>query len=148
MNTYRQILYHIIFCTHNRQNSLPTEHHKEQFKYIWGIIKNKQSKLYRINGTENHIHILSDLHQSIALADFIKDIKGSSSKWMKGSGKFVTFIGWASGYCALTYSIKEKNTIIEYIKNQKEHHKTISFEDEYLKHLKENGIEFEARHVF
>jgi REP element-mobilizing transposase RayT len=129
-------------------NTLSFEHHEELFKYIWGIIKNRQCKLYRINGTENHIHILSDLHPSVALADFVKDIKGGSSQWMKESHKFVSFSGWSSGYCALTYSYKEKDVIIEYIKNQKKHHKNISFEEEYRKHLKENGIEFDERYVF
>jgi REP element-mobilizing transposase RayT len=97
MNTYRQIIYHIIFCTHKRQNTLLPEYHEEMFKYIWGIIRNRQSKLYRINGTENHIHLLSDLHPSVALADLIKDIKGGSSRWMKASGKFAAFAGLQAG---------------------------------------------------
>jgi REP element-mobilizing transposase RayT len=129
-------------------NTLSLEHYEELFKYIWGIIKNRQCKLYRINGTENHIHILSDLHPSVALADFVKDVKGGASRWMKESRQFISFSGWSSGYCALTYSYQEKDAIIEYIKNQKEHHKNISFEDEYRKHLKESGIEFDERYIF
>ena len=75
---------------------------------------------------EEHIHILSDLHPSIALADYIKDIKVASSKWMKRSGLFPNFKGWGIKYCALTYSYKEKEIIIDYIKKQQEHHKTFS----------------------
>lgn len=62
MNSFRQILYHIVFGTYNKEQTLPEKHHEELYKYIWGIIKNRKCFLYRINGTENHIHILSDLH--------------------------------------------------------------------------------------
>src|SRR5690554_5218758 len=122
---YRQILYHIIFRTKYNKNAINEEHAEELYKYIWGIVKNKDGKLYRINGIENHIHILSDLHPSLALADFVKTIKASSSKWMKTSGLFPQFEGWATKYCALSYSYKEKDVLIEYIKNQREHHKTV-----------------------
>ncbi len=96
--------------------------------------------LYRVNGKEEHIHIFSDLHPSVSLANYIKDIKVSSSLWMKGSGLFPNFKGWQDGYGAFTYSIKEKDIIIDYIKNQKEHHKTENFYDEYKRLLIENGI--------
>jgi REP element-mobilizing transposase RayT len=79
MTSYRQILYHIVFRTKAGSKTLPLKYNKELFKYIWGIIKNKKCHLYRINGMEDHIHILSDLHPSIALADFVRDIKTASS---------------------------------------------------------------------
>ncbi|KAA6334865.1 hypothetical protein EZS27_016855 [termite gut metagenome] len=94
---------------------------------------------------QEHIHILSDLHPSVALADYIKDIKVSSSKWMKASGYFPDFKGWAVKYCALTYSNKEKEVIIRYIKNQQEHHKKESFVDEVRRLFKENGIDLDEK---
>ena len=127
---YSQTLYHIIFRTKYSEYSLNPKYSEELYRYIWGVIKNKNCRLLQINGIENHIHILSDLHPSIALADYIKDIKVSSNKWMKGSGNFPKFKGWAVGYCALTYSHKEKDSLIQYIKNQKEHHKKVSFKEE------------------
>ncbi len=148
MNSYRQILYHIVFCTYKREQTLPIEHHEELYKYICGIIKNRKGMLYQINGTENHIHILSDLHPTVCLSDFIKEIKTGSNFWIKESGKFPKFISWASGSCALTYNLKEKDTIINYIKKQKEHHKKFNFEDEYRNLLKENGIEWDERYIF
>jgi len=148
MNSYRQILYHIVFCTYDRKNTIPLECHEELYKYIWGIIKNRKCVLYRINGMENHIHILSDLHPTVALSDFIKEIKTASNKWMKESGKFPGFLSWAEGYCALTYSIRDKDMIVNYIKNQKEHHRKLSFEDEYREMLRENGIEWNEKYIF
>lgn len=82
---------------------------------------------------EDHIHILVDLHPSIALSDFVKVIKVSSSKWMKESGLFPDFDGWGIKYCALSYSEREKYKIINYIKNQQEHHKKECFQDEIKK---------------
>jgi REP element-mobilizing transposase RayT len=138
---YRQILYHIVFRTKNSEKTINQENAKELYKYIHGIIKNKNGTLFRINGMEQHIHILSDLHPSIALADYIKDIKVSSNIWIKESGLFPQFRGWGIKYCALTYAYKERNTLINYIKNQQEHHKVESFRDEVLRLFKEFGIE-------
>ncbi|MDR1652614.1 MAG: IS200/IS605 family transposase [Prevotellaceae bacterium] len=148
MNSYRQILYHIVFCTYRRENTLPEQHHKALYSYIWGIIKNRNCVLYQINGTENHIHILSDLHPSIALADYVKEIKTASNKWMHESGNFPNFRCWAEGYCALTYAYRDKNLILNYIKKQKEHHKKDNFENEYLSLLKKNGVEYDIKYVF
>ena len=142
---YKQILYHIIFRTKFSDYSISPEYSMELYRYIWGLIKNKNCRLFQINGIENHIHILSDLHPSIALADFVKDIKVSSNKWMKNSGSFPKFKGWAVGYCAFTYSHKEKDVLIQYIKNQKEHHKKVSFKEEISELFREYGIKEDSK---
>jgi putative transposase len=147
MSSYRQIICQIIFGTKKHLLTIDEEHCEELYKYIWGIIKNKNSRLYRINGVENHIHILCDLHPSIALADYVKDIKVASSIWLKESGKFPKFESWQEGYAAFTYSFKEKDILIEYIKNQKQHHKRESFRDEYVRLLRENGVEFDEKYL-
>ena len=148
MNSYRQILYHIVFCTYNRRNTLPEKHHEELYKYISGVIKNRNCILYRINGVENHIHILSDLHPTVCLSEFIKEIKTTSNRWMKESGKFPDFEHWAEGSAALTYSMRDKEMISNYIKNQKAHHTKESFENEYRKLLEENGIQWDEKYIF
>ena len=147
MSSYRQIYYQIVFGTKNRKPTIAEHHCEELYKYIWGVINNNKCKLYRINGVEDHIHIFSDLHPSVALADYVKDIKVASSIWMKETGKFPAFEGWQEGYGGFTYSIKEKDMIINYVKNQKEHHKTETFYDEYKRLLIENGIEFDEKYL-
>ena len=147
MGTYRQIFYQIIFSPKHRKPAISREHDKELYKYIWGIIKNKNVKLYRINGIEDHIHIFSDLHPSISLSDYVKDIKIASNLWMKESGKFPLFEGWQDGYGAFTYSMQEKDMIINYVKNQKEHHKSESYYDEFKRLLEEHGIEFDEKYL-
>ncbi|MEO5647390.1 MAG: IS200/IS605 family transposase [Chitinophagaceae bacterium] len=146
MGTYRQIFYQIVFGTKDRKPTIAKDADIELYKYISGIIKNKNCKLYRINGIEDHIHIMSDLHPTICLSDYVKEIKLASNKWMKESGKYPAFDGWQDGYGAFTYSFREKDMIINYIKNQKEHHKTESFYDEFKHLLIENGIEFDEKY--
>ncbi|MGH2552612.1 MAG: IS200/IS605 family transposase [Chitinophagaceae bacterium] len=145
--SYRQIFYQIVFGTKHRQATIEEAHCEELYKYIWGIINEKKCKLYRINGVEDHIHIFSDLHPGISLADYVKDIKVATSIWMKAHGKFPKFAGWQDSYAALTYSIREKDMIINYIKNQKEHHKKENFYDEFKRLLIENGIEFDEKYL-
>jgi putative transposase len=145
MSSYRRILYHIVFRTKNGKKTLNQENDKELYAYILGIVRNKKCFLYRINGMEDHIHILSDLHPNVALADYVRDIKTATSVWLKQSGKHKKFEGWAEGYAALTYAWKDKEMIINYIKNQKEHHKKKNFEEELRRLLKEQGIELDER---
>ena len=140
MSSYRQHLYHIVFRT---KDSLPTIRQNnvhELYSYITGIIKQKNSHLYRINGVENHLHILTDMNPSLTPIDFVKDIKVASSIWMKRSNLFPVFNGWAVGYGSFTCSYIDINRLIEYIKNQHEHHQRISFEEEYRKLLLDYGI--------
>jgi REP element-mobilizing transposase RayT len=121
-------------------------HEKELYAYIMGIIENKKSKLYRIGGTENHIHLLIDLHPTFALSNFIKELKEYSSKWLAQNPNFPNFEGWAVSFAGFTYNLNDKQTIINYIKNQKEHHKTVSFEEEYRQFLIDNGIMIDERY--
>jgi REP element-mobilizing transposase RayT len=143
---YTQIIYHIVLRTKRSELSIAQENVSSLYKYIWGIVKNKKGKLYRINEMEDHIHILSDLHSSVALADFVKTIKVSTSLWMKQSSDFPDFQGWEEGYAAFTYSYKEKYILINYIKNQQKHHQKENTASE-LKHLwMENGMEPDIRY--
>ena len=145
--SFRQIFYQIVFGTKNPETTITEKHCDELYKYIWGVIKNNNCKLYRINGVEDHIHIFSDLNPALSLSNQVKDIKVASSLWMKECGKFFKFNGWQEGYGAYTYWVKEKNIIIGYIKNQKEHHKSEPFYDEYERLLIENGIVFDEKYL-
>jgi|SRR5690606_35228504 len=147
MSTYTQILYQIVFSTKNREKVLLPEHRPELFKYIWGILKNKNCHLYRINGVEDHIHIATHLHPSVALASLVKDIKLASSKYIKENSLFTHFNGWQEGYGAFTYTVKEKDRLIEYIKNQEEHHKKVTFRNEYIQLLQEHNVEFDEKYL-
>lgn len=147
MSTYTQILYQIVFGTKYREKVLLKDGRDELFKYITGLIKNKNCHLYIINGVEDHIHIVTHLHPSVSLSSLVKDIKLASSIYIKEKNLFKDFINWQEGYGAFTYSIKEKDRLIEYVKNQEEHHRKKSFREEYVKLLGEHGIEFDEKYL-
>ena len=146
MSGYRQHLYHIVFRTKSSLNTINQDHVNELYAYFTGIIRNKKSHLYRINGVENHIHILTDINPSLAPIDFVRDIKVSSSLWMKSSLLFPVFKGWSVGYGSFTCSYSDLDRIIDYIKSQKEHHKKVTLEEEYRYLLLQNGINPDERY--
>ena len=147
MSTYTHILYQIVFSTKNHERTLEAGQRKELFKYIWGILESKKCHLYQINGVEEHLHILTHLHPSVALADLIKDIKLASSKHIKDKKLFPLFNGWQDGYGAFTYSTDRKDILINYIKNQEAHHRIKTFREEYIELLQEHGIKFEEKYL-
>ena len=104
MSSYHQLMYHIVIRTKDNRRTIDTNQSRHLFAYIGGIIKNKNCHLYRINGIEDHLHILTDIHPSIALADFIRDLKVSTSIGMKNCGFFPSFEGWSEKYGAFTCS--------------------------------------------
>lgn len=147
MATYTQIIYHIVFSTKHRERVLIPSRRDDLFRYVWGIIKNKQGHLYRIGGVEDHVHILSSLHPTVALADFVKTIKVASALWIKDERVFPEFGHWQDGYGAFTHSIREKDGLIDYIKGREEHHRHESFMDEYKRLLTEAGVEFDEKYL-
>lgn len=147
MATYTQILYHIIFSTKNRNPVLLKENKEKLFRYIWGVTKNKNCILYQINGADDHLHIATHLNPVVTLADLVKDIKVSSSLFIKNEGLFPGFNGWQEGYAAFTKSFSEKDILINYIKNQEEHHRKTTFREELISLLREENIEFNEKYL-
>ncbi len=142
MGTYTQILYHIVFSTKDREYVLIKDYREKLYRFIWGVIKNNKCVLYQINGVEDHLHIATHLHPTKNLADLIKDIKVSSSLMIKSENIFPGFTGWQDGYAAFTKSYAEKDILINYIKKQEEHHHKVSFRDELIELLRQEGIDF------
>ncbi|MGV8828200.1 MAG: IS200/IS605 family transposase [Breznakibacter sp.] len=144
--SYIQSLHHIIIRPKFSDNILPNEHSEELYRYLWGYVNNKKSFLYRINGMPDHIHILVGIHPTIALSDFVKGLKTSSNFWLKSNSHFPDFKSWGEKYAAFTIRYQEKDTVMEYINNQREHHKKESFKDEFRRLIVENGIEIDEKY--
>jgi REP element-mobilizing transposase RayT len=147
MSTHTQIYYHIVYSTKHRKPVLAKDNRERLFRYLWGILKNKNCHLYRINGVEDHIHMLTSLHPLVALADLIRDMKSGSTSFIKKHNLFPGFPGWQDGYGAFTKSHADRDHVIEYIKNQEEHHKHVSFRDELKELLRQEGIEFDEKYL-
>lgn len=147
MSTYTQILYQIVFSTKYREPVMTAKDRPELFKYIAGILENKKCHLYQINGVEDHLHILTHLHPSVALADLVKDIKLASNVYIKEKGLFPGFNGWQDGYGAFTYSGDRRDILINYVKNQETHHRGKTFRDEYIELLCEHGVSYDEKYL-
>ncbi|MBL9154432.1 MAG: IS200/IS605 family transposase [Verrucomicrobiales bacterium] len=122
MPTYTDITYHIVFGTKNREPVLAKARRDDLFRFVWGLLQRRDCHLYRIGGVEDHIHLLTSLHPAVALADLVKDIKITSSAWIKGERIFPHFSAWQEGYGAFTVAAEARPALIEYIKGQEEHH--------------------------
>jgi REP element-mobilizing transposase RayT len=145
MSTFTQIYYHLVFSTKARERVLVENHREEFFRYTWGIIRNKDSHLYRINAVDDHV-ILSSLHP-VSLADFIKGIKVATSVWIKEKGLFPGFQGWQDGYGGFTASHADKDRLIKYIRNQQEHHRVKTFREELHERLLEAEVKFDEKYL-
>jgi putative transposase len=147
-NTYTQIHIHGVFVVKFRDCIIDRTWEDELYKYITGIIRQNNHKLIAIKGTSNHVHILFGFRPTQSLSDLMQDIKGSSSKWINEKrfvrGKFA----WQEGYGAFSYSKTDLSTVIHYIDQQNEHHKKITFTEEYKKLLKEFEVDYEEKYIF
>ncbi|MDE6309801.1 MAG: IS200/IS605 family transposase [Muribaculaceae bacterium] len=137
--------YHIVFCTKRREKTIPLQYKKDVYRYIWKIISDNKCKLLRIDGIQNHIHILMDLHPSVALAKIMQSIKSMSSGWMVQDGRFGFFDGWGEGYFACSVSPHEKKSVIDYIMNQEVHHLGRDFDEEVKGLYWSADIEYDDR---
>lgn len=147
-NTYTQIHIHAVFSVQNRESFISENWKDELYKYLTGIVTNNKHKLLAINGMPDHIHLLVGLRPTQSVSDLLQDIKGSSSKWINQKGFVRGKFSWQEGFGAFSYSKSELPTVINYIQNQQEHHRQVTFQEEYIKLLKDFDIEYDERFVF
>lgn len=147
MATYTSLAYHIVFSTKYRKPKLTNAIRQETWNYIAGIITKKDGQLLEIGGTEDHVHLLTSCSPRIALADFIRDIKANSSKWLHEQHRVDDF-QWQTGYGAFTVSCSQQGVVRNYLRNQAQHHHRQSFEEEYLELLRRHGISFDEKYLF
>jgi putative transposase len=147
MATYTDINYHLVFATKNRFRTLHRDRRDDLYRFIWGVLKERKSHLYRIGGVEDHLHILTSLHPTVALADLVKEIKTASSAWIKGQQVFPLFEHWQEGYGAFTLDARSRPGLIEYIRNQEEHHRVKSFAEELEEMVHTSGLEWKPDYL-
>lgn len=146
-NTFTQLLYHIVFSTKDRLPLIQPARKDELCRYVWGINKKLDCHLYRINAVEDHTHIVTHIHPTVALADYIKKVKNAATAWIRRGSVFPRWRGWQDGYAAFTHSIEEKERLIDYVKNQQENHGRESLVDELRRLLAEAKIEFDEKYL-
>ena len=145
-----QIYIHIIFSTRKRYPFIADFIKPQLYAYIADTIKRNGGNPILVNGTQDHVHILSTLPRTISLAEYIQKIKGSSSRWIKqqDAGWQCEKFSWQNGYGAFSVSQSTKAAVIGYIANQDEHHKKVSFQEEYVSFLEKYNIVFDEDYLW
>lgn len=138
----------MIFAVSGRANVIRNEWKDELYKYISGILRNKNQKLIAINGMTDHVHMLIGIKPDVSLSDIVRDIKANSSRFINekryGKGKFQ----WQEGFGAFSYSYSQIGVVERYIHKQEEHHKRKTFKEEYISYLKKYNVEYDERYIF
>jgi putative transposase len=147
-NTYTQIHIHAVFAVQRRECVIGETWKDELYRYIAGIIENNKHRLLAINGMPDHIHILFGFRPVQSLSDLMQDIKGNSSKWINERNFAKGRFSWQEGFGAFSYEKSALPGVVQYIVNQEEHHKKISFGQEYIDLLDQFEIQYEERFVF
>jgi putative transposase len=140
------ILVHLVFSTKNRQPIIVARDADELWKYLGSTCSAHQCVPQRIGGTADHVHILCRLARTICVSDLIEEVKTGSSKWMKA--RDVPEFSWQSGYGAFSIGQSQLDGTLAYIDGQAEHHRRLTFQEEYREFLKKYHVEYDERYVW
>lgn len=148
MTTYSQLYLQIVFSVKHRQKLISSEWETTLHKYISGVIEKRGQKLLAINGMPDHIHIFISCSATINIPDLVRDIKRSSTEFIKEQKFLRSKFQWQEGYGVFSYKKSDQPTIINYIRNQKEHHNKETFEKEFVRFLNEYDITYNPKYLF
>ena len=147
-NTYTQIHIQTVFTVQNRHCVIKPSWEIELYRYLTGIIQNYGHKVLAINGMPDHIHIFLGMRPNQSLSDLMQQVKGDSSKWINQKGFVTRRFSWQEGYGGFLYGKSQIDNVIDYIKDQKNHHRKKTFLEEYIEFLEKFEVPFDERYVF
>ncbi len=142
------ILIHLIFSTKHRQPLVTAQVEPDLYAYMAGILQEKRCPALTIGGMPDHVHVLFLLARTRSVSEVVEDLKKDSSKWMKTQGASFRDFYWQAGYGAFSLGQSSVGEARQYIDNQKEHHKTRTFQEEYRTFLKRYGVDFDEQYVW
>ena len=146
--SYTCLHYHLIFATQDRVPHLTPDLRRRVLDYVGGIIKNERGVLIAAGGAQDHIHLLAGLHPEKAVADMLRVIKANASKWVHENFPAQPAFAWQAGYGAFSVSRSNLDEVRRYIGGQEEHHRRISFEEEFRQFLDRHGIAYDPRYLW
>ena len=147
-NTYTQIHIQTVFTVQDRNCIIRKAWENELYMNITGIIQNHGHKVLAINGMPDHIHVFFGMRPTESLSDLMQDVKGDSSKWINKKGLVTGRFSWQEGYGGFSYSKSQVDHVIDYIKDQKIHHRRKTFIEEYLEFLEKFEVPYDERYIF
>ncbi|HLW66226.1 MAG TPA: IS200/IS605 family transposase [Gemmataceae bacterium] len=140
--------YHLIFSTKGRVPSITPEIQSRLWEYLGGIIRNAGGISIQIGGTTDHVHLLVTLRQDRALSDFMRALKAGASGWIHDTFPHLAGFAWQTGYGAFTVSHSGLDVVKIYIAKQEEHHRKLSYQDEFRTFLIKHEIEFDEKYLW
>jgi putative transposase len=147
-NTYTQCYVHLVFSVKQRDALIQKSWRNELEMYITGIVQNNKHKMLAIKSRPDHIHIFIGYNVNHLIPNLVEEIKTSSNAWIKEKGFSKFKFDWQKGYGAFTHARSQLDVVVNYILTQDEHHKKITFKEEYLEMLRKNDISYEDKYVF
>ena len=145
-HTFTKHLYHIVYSTKDRKGLIGPKIKDELYQYMCGIARNTKGQILQINGVEDHVHHLTTIRPSIAVAELVGKVKTNSSGWVSKKFPRLWDFEWQSGYSSFTVSESNFEKVAAYIQKQEEHHRELSFEEELRLLLERHGVEFDPEH--
>jgi len=142
------VLVHLVFSTKNREPFITPAIETELHPYMATIFRELKSPALAIDGTSDHVHVLFSLARVLTIADVVEEIKTSTSKWIKTKGPEYRNFHWQRGYGAFSIGQSNLELLKRYIRQQKEHHKHVTFQDEYRKFLNVYGIDYDEKYIW
>jgi REP element-mobilizing transposase RayT len=136
---------HIVFSTKERRKLLRPELQMELWPYVAGVVHNHDMQSIAIGGIEDHMHLLISIPSTKHVAKAVQEIKANSSRWV---GTHVRGFSWQEGYAAFSVSKSNVSAVAKYIGTQKEHHRKLTFEQEFIVLLKKHGVDYDPKFVF
>ncbi len=147
-DTYTQIYIQVVFAVKGRDALIHRSWEEHLYKYITGIVQNKQQKMLAINGMPDHLHLFIGMKPTCCLSDLVREIKKSSNDFIKDNNLSKFKFSWQEGFGAFSYNHSQLDTVSAYVMNQKEHHRKKTFKEEYIELLTECKIEFKNEYLF
>jgi putative transposase len=147
-HSYVSALYHCVFSTKERRNTITKELQERLWPYMGGIARESNMRSLAIGGVEDHVHLLLSIPSTLSIAKAMQLIKGASSKWVHDTFSQYQQFEWQEGYGAFSIGISQVPDTKAYISNQREHHRTKSFQEEFIAFLEKHGIEYDPRYVW
>ena len=146
-SSHCNLLYHIVFSTKRREPWLTRGIRSRAHQYLGGAIRGEKGIAVSINGTADHVHILAKLRQDKAISKLVGELKANSSGWISRTFQEAAGFEWQEGYGAFTVSESQLSKVRRYIERQEEHHRSVSFLDEFKTLLKAHGLPFDERYL-
>jgi REP element-mobilizing transposase RayT len=146
--SFARLACHIVFSTKGRAALITEAIQKGLYAYLGGIARNLKVPLIERGGTANHVHLLVEMARDVSVADVVRDMKANSTRWLRESDPMHGNFAWQSGYAAFAVSHSNVEVVAEYIRHQEEHHRTRTFEEEYVAFLQRHGLSFDDRYMW